>query len=109
MAERAAQTLHDRGVGLVVLHLDRDGALVSEASNAGTKSEVVPPQVRRAGPRDVTGGGDAAIAGLVFGLLQGQSANTAARIGQIAAASVLESADGRIDIGAVQKAVDQKG
>jgi len=107
MAERAAQTLHDRGVGLVVLHLDRDGVLVSEVSEGGTRLEVISPPARRARERDVTGGGDAAIAGLVVGLLRGQSARTAARIGQIAAASVLESADGRIDIGAVQKAADR--
>jgi pseudouridine kinase len=107
MAEQAAQSLHERGIGLVALHLDRDGVLVSELSEGSMKSEVVPPQTRRAEPRDVTGGGDAAIAGLIYGLLRGRSAGAAARIGQIAAASVLASSDGRIDIGAVQEAADQ--
>jgi pseudouridine kinase len=107
-AERAAQTLHERGAGLVVLHLDRDGVLVSQGSEAGPKLEVVPAQLRRSTPRDVTGGGDAAIAGLVFGLLHRRSASVAARLGQIAAAAVLESVDGRIDAGAIQKAADQR-
>lgn len=107
MGERAAQVLHERGVGLVVLHLDRDGVLVSETSDGQTKSVVIPSQAKRARERDVTGGGDAAIAGLVFGLLRGQPAGPAARIGQIAAASVLESTDGRIDANAVLMAAEQ--
>ncbi len=107
LAERAARTLHDRGIGLVVLHLDRDGVLVSEKSETGVASFGVPAQVSRARERDVTGGGDAAIAGLVFGLIRGRSASVAAHIGQIAAASVLESLDGRIDVGAVRNAADQ--
>jgi len=107
MAERAAQTLHDRGVGLVVLHLDRDGVLVSEVSDAGPKFEVIPPQARRDGPRDVTGGGDAAIAGLVYALAHGRSAIATARAGQVAAASVLVSPDGRMDVDAVRAAVDR--
>lgn len=108
MAERAAAALHDRGIGLVVLHLDRDGVLVSEMMEGGARSEVIPARARRAANRDVTGGGDAAIAGLAFGLVRGRPAGIAARIGQIAAASVLESTDGRIDTGAVQKAADQE-
>ena len=107
MAERAAQALHKRGVGLIVLHLDRDGVLVSETSDGQTKSLVIPSQATRPRERDVTGGGDAAIAGLVFGLLQGQAATAAARIGQIAAGSVLESADGRINTDAVMTAAGQ--
>jgi len=107
-AERAAQTLHGRGVQFVVIHLDRDGALVSEMTETGPKSDLVPPGVRGSLPRDVTGGGDAAIAGLVFGLLSGRNAIAAARIGQIAAAAVLESSDGRIDVGAVQAAADRE-
>jgi sugar/nucleoside kinase (ribokinase family) len=93
---------------LVVLHLDRDGVLVSEISETGAKSSVIPSRANRARERDVTGGGDAAIAGLVFGLVRGQSAAAAATIGQIAAASMLESGDGRIDVGAVLKAADQE-
>ncbi|MBL8906981.1 MAG: carbohydrate kinase family protein [Rhizobiales bacterium] len=107
MAERAAQDLRDRGIGLVVLHLDRDGVLVLDASEGAPKSEVIPLQARNDAPRDVTGGGDAAIAGLVYALVHGQPATAAARIGQIAAASVLESADGRIEVGAVREAAGQ--
>ncbi|MFO0994616.1 MAG: carbohydrate kinase family protein [Hyphomicrobiales bacterium] len=107
MAERAAQALHGRGVGLVVLHLDRDGVLVSEALDSGAKSLVIPTQATRPRERDVTGGGDAAIAGFVFGLLRGHSASVAARIGQVAAASVLESVDGRINADAVMTATGQ--
>jgi pseudouridine kinase len=107
MAERAARALHDRGVRLVVLHLDRDGVLVSEASDNETKSVIIPSRARPAQERDVTGGGDAAIAGLVFGLLRGKLPSIAARTGQIAAASVLGSANGRIDVDAVQGALDQ--
>ena len=108
MAERAVQSLHDRGVGLVVLHLDRDGAMVSEMSEAARKLDFVQAQTRRSAPRDVTGGGDAAIAGLVFGLLRGYPPGRAAEIGQIAAASVLESADGRIEAGMVLAAANLK-
>jgi len=108
MAERAAQSLHDRGVGLVVLHLDRDGVMVSGMSETGHKSDIIPAQTRRSAPRDVTGGGDAAIAGLVLGLLRGYPPGRAARIGQTAAASVLESADGRIEAGAVLAAANSE-
>jgi pseudouridine kinase len=41
---------------------------------------------------DVTGAGDAAVAGLVFGLLDGRSLAEAARLGQSAAALKLASA-----------------
>ncbi len=59
--------LHERGLQNVVAHAGAEGAFISD----GKDIDHVPPE--SAGPIiDVTGAGDAAVAGLVFGLLQGK-------------------------------------
>ena len=76
--------LHGKGLRNAVIHAGSDGAFVSD----GTTIELVEPNP--AGPIvDVTGAGDAAVAGLVFGLLRGQSLLQAAAFGQVQAGRVL--------------------
>jgi pseudouridine kinase len=77
--ERGARFFVERGFERVVVTIGHAGAIVAE--RGGT--------TRVAGfgakARDVTGGGDAATAGLIFGLLEGRSLAEAARFGQAAA------------------------
>jgi pseudouridine kinase len=106
-ARKVALALHDLGVRLVALHLDREGVLISEMASPGMNiMELIPSGLGHAAPRDVTGGGDAAIAGFVFALLRGRSSVVAARIGQIAAATLLSS--GRLDAQKVRSAAEAK-
>ena len=79
--------LHALGFQNIVAHQGRGGAL---ASNGADITAVPPAPV--AGVADVTGAGDAAVAGLVFGLLDGMSLARAAWLGQCAAAIKLRSA-----------------
>jgi pseudouridine kinase len=72
------------GLQHVVAHAGAEGAFVSN----GEDIEHVPAQ--SAGPIiDVTGAGDAAVAGLLFGLLQGDDLVTAATFGQTLAGRVI--------------------
>ena len=81
------EQLHKMGLCNVVLHAGAEGAFVSD----GEISDHVSPQT--AGPIiDVTGAGDAAVAGLVFGLLRGHSLIDAAALGQKLAGQVIASA-----------------
>jgi pseudouridine kinase len=83
----ALETLHGRGLGNVIIHLGVEGALASDGQNI----ELVP--AASAGPViDVTGAGDAAVAGLTHGLLQKLSLFDAARLGQTMAGRVIASA-----------------
>jgi pseudouridine kinase len=78
----AARILHERAVKHVLIGLGDRGTYASSAeANAGT---VVPPFP--AALSDVTGGGDAALAGTIFGMLDQQPLTEAARWGQAAAA-----------------------
>jgi pseudouridine kinase len=79
---RAARVLHDMNVQQVLIGLGDRGAYASNGDGpAGLR---IPPfQVALS---DVTGGGDAALAGTVFGLLDRQTLVEAARWGQAAAA-----------------------
>jgi pseudouridine kinase len=82
--DAVAAQLHKMGLRNVVMHAGAEGAFVS---GDGIEDHV-PPQ--SAGPIvDVTGAGDAAVAGLVFGLLQGQSLLDAAAMGQKMAGIVI--------------------
>jgi len=83
----AIAKLHRLGCANVVLHRGADGALVSD----GIHIEKIDP-VSVAAIADVTGAGDAAVAGLVCGLLDGRSLAQSARLGQCAAAIKLSSA-----------------
>ena len=81
----AAGRLHQRGVRHVGIGLGRRGMFVSDGKNAG----IVP--ALPAAVVDVTGAGDAAVAGTLYGLLRGDDLATAAGYGQAAAALTLAS------------------
>lgn len=86
-AEGAVSRLHALGFSNVVLHRGSEGAVASDGT---TSVNVDPAPV--AAIADVTGAGDAAVAGLVCGLLEGMNLADAARLGQCAAAIKLSSA-----------------
>jgi pseudouridine kinase len=83
----AIQRLHGLGFANVVVHCGRDGALVSD----GRAPLVAVPACQASDIADVTGAGDAAVAGLVCGLAEGRALAEAARMGQAAAALKLRS------------------
>lgn len=86
--EMSLARLHALGFANVVMHCGATGAL---ASTGGSVELAKPfPAVTIA---DVTGAGDAAVAGLVSGLLEGLTLAEAARLGQAAAAIKLSSRD----------------
>lgn len=76
--------LHDLGFENAVVHQGRAGALASDGKRVLT---VPPPAVQDV--MDVTGAGDAAVAGIVLGLLEGMDLARAAWLGQCAAAITL--------------------
>lgn len=78
--------LHGRGLQNMVLHMGEEGALISTSS---TSHRI--PSLATAKIKDVTGAGDAAVAGLVYGLLKGFSLIESARLGQAAASLVVNS------------------
>ncbi len=78
--------LHGRGLHNLVIHLGKEG---SRASTAGIKQQV--PSLAASHVRDVTGAGDAAVAGLVYGLFKGYELFDAARFGQAAASLAVDS------------------
>jgi pseudouridine kinase len=80
--------LHALGFANIVVHRGSEGALASD----GTRGVEVKP-VTAAKIADVTGAGDAAVAGLVCGLLEGLALADAARLGQCAAAIKLGSSE----------------
>ena len=79
---RAAGTLHRFGVRHVLIGLGRGGAYASSMSSVATRVASFP----LVAAADVTGGGDAALAGTILGLLEQQPLAEAARWGQAAAA-----------------------
>lgn len=83
--ERAAKILHALGLKNIVIHAGSKGAYVSD----GAKISHVPSHSKSI--VDVTGAGDAAIAGLVFGLSQNLSLEKSAVLGQEMAARVIAS------------------
>jgi pseudouridine kinase len=83
----AFQTMHGKGLRNVVIHAGPEGAFVSDGTDIDYV-EAQPPQHIV----DVTGAGDAAVAGLVFGLLQGEPLAEAAARGQKLAGQVIASA-----------------
>lgn len=83
----AVSRLHALGFANVVLHRGEEGAVASD----GTSLVKIDP-VSVSAIADVTGAGDAAVAGLVCGLLDGRSLAQSARLGQCAAAIKLSSA-----------------
>ena len=85
--EAAFAFMHGKGLRNVVIHAGAEGAFVSNGTGVD-HVEAHPPQRIV----DVTGAGDAAVAGLVFGLLQGENLAVAAARGQKLAGRVIASA-----------------
>jgi pseudouridine kinase len=84
--------LHGRGIANIVIHAGAEGAFVSD----GESIEHVPSRTTGA-IVDVTGAGDAAVAGLIFGLLQGENLDVAAGRGQEQAARVIGTSRSTLD------------
>lgn len=84
-AEVAARALIAQGAGSVVLTRGAKGCL---AAQPGKVERLAAPV---AVPRDVTGAGDALIAGTLFGLTDGRGLAAGVRLGQTCAAIVLQS------------------
>ena len=85
--ESATAAVHAMGVDNVVVHRGPDGAVIS---GEGHPPQFI-PALKGTRVTDVTGAGDAAVAGLVCGLIDGLDLANAARLGQAAAASKLGS------------------
>ena len=83
--EAAAKQLHAKGLLNIVIHAGQHGAFVSDGQNFNH----IPAQAKTI--IDVTGAGDAATAGLVFGLAQNMPLAKAAELGQTMAAKVIAS------------------
>lgn len=84
-ATDAARSLRGRGADSVVVTMGARGATIATA--AGTSlSSAIPAQ-----PVDITGAGDAMIAGTLFGLLSGSPLEVAAGTGALVAALTVES------------------
>ncbi|MBV6657638.1 MAG: carbohydrate kinase family protein [Devosiaceae bacterium] len=84
-ASHCAAALLDRGAGAVIITLGADGCLLATAD--GETHFPAPP----ASPVDVTGAGDALIAGTLHGVLAGRSLAEACVMGQRLAAKTVES------------------
>ena len=84
---RAATRLHERGVAHVLVGLGAEGCLLSSTE----EGQHVIPARKRSAIKDVTGGGDAMVASLAFGLASGATALASARKGQELAARVVRS------------------
>jgi pseudouridine kinase len=89
--QKAARSLHDRGVLNVLVGLGPEGALLSSAERDAIKQHLIP--AAQANPQDVTGGGDAHVAGYVAGLVGGMRVLQAALLGQGAAGLAVGSAE----------------
>lgn len=85
--EAALERLHRLGFVNIVAHAGRAGAIVSDGRSAPCRIPAFPVD----GIADVTGAGDAAVAGLVCGLTGGLALADAARLGQAAASLKLRS------------------
>ena len=89
--QQAARMLHDRGVLNVLVGLGAEGALISTVQSDGVRQHHIPAAQRK--PRDVTGGGDAHVAGYVAGLVGGMKPLNAALLGQAAAGLAVSSSE----------------
>lgn len=84
--DSACQDLHERGLHNLVVHLGPEGAVIS--SEKGIKQI---PCASHLQVKDVTGAGDAAVAGLVYGLFKGYDISKAAQFGQATASLVIST------------------
>jgi pseudouridine kinase len=92
----ALRSLHGRGIGHIAVSLGRAGVLVSSRMAYGVAYRRLPPSDSGATIADVTGAGDAAVAGTIHGLLGGLDLARAAALGQAAAALTL-SCEGSVN------------
>ncbi len=82
----ACRSLHAKGLRQVVVHAGVEGAFVFDGHETNHVSTA------GSGPViDVTGAGDAALSGLIHGLLQGDTLYQSAEFGQVLAAKVIAS------------------
>jgi pseudouridine kinase len=103
----AAGRLHDLGVANVCIGLGRRGMFVSSAGGARATVPAMPAEIV-----DVTGAGDAAVAGTLFGLLRGETLPGAARYGQAAAALTVacdRSVNPRLSAAAIARCIGKHG
>lgn len=92
----AIAAFHARGAARVVLSLGAEGALASDGSR---RWHVRPPAIREVNP---VGSGDALVAGLAIGLLEGWPLDRAARLGVAAGAANAATWDiGRFEVAGV--------
>lgn len=89
--EAASTELLANGMKNIVVHLGASGAFVHE-----NRAKAVIPSLHKGAVTDVTGAGDAAVAGLVYGLLDRRALIDAARLGQAAAALKLSAPTQRL-------------
>ncbi len=85
--EAAFAFMHGKGLQNVVIHAGAEGAFVSDGNDIEHVEAHPPGKIV-----DVTGAGDAAVAGLVFGLLRGEPLAQAAARGQMLAGRVIARA-----------------
>ncbi len=71
---RLIESLHQKGISLVALTLGKDGALISDARD---RLHVIPPAIEEVNP---VGSGDAFVAGLAIGVLDGLPLSDIARL-----------------------------
>lgn len=90
----AALTIHDMGFENLVIHAGAEGAYLSVNGNALIHIETASSGTLR----DVTGAGDAAVAGLVWGLVKGYDMRESVYFGQRAAAIKLRSSQSVADV-----------
>ena len=83
--QAAATALHQTGIENLIIHAGAKGAYISDGKNFGH----LPSRSRKI--VDVTGAGDAATAGLAFGLLRRMPLAKACELGQDMAAKVIAS------------------
>lgn len=88
--KRAMRLLHRRGIRHVLVGLGPRGCLLSSAHDDVNFVVHLPAQ-GRSKVRDVTGGGDAMVAGFAYGLARGKSAAQSAEMGQELAARAVQS------------------
>ena len=84
----AIRVLHDMGFANVIVHCGKEGAVVSAAGGGSPRAVTAYPVAKVS---DVTGAGDAAVAGFVSGVMLGLDVADAVRLGQAAAAVKLGS------------------
>ena len=86
---KGVKTLRDKGVKNIVLTLGKRGVYISTAGMGREKGKFIPPH--KVEVIDVTGVGDALVAGLVYGIFKGDSLEIAVRYGLVAAAVTISS------------------